>query len=272
MLSKRRIGLGGRRADFAASPLPSPRSGALEVSAAPCGTPASGTPEPGSLILDRNLVDFGTRLLDQQLWCWGRDVLHPGRNLLVEYGFTQHRSERPKSSTTSYSATHRCGVRIALWSWGVFFGDQHRGGVFLRRFSFAPQTTPDASLPAPHWPEGWLPPHRPPATAEEVATAAELLSQACLWIAHYESWIADSLGAGYRAGCLRDWRRRVDFAGSLSDAWSGLGQRIRRPNLNDIAPSTRDEQLTSHPSGLTDWPQSHGLETVAVVGLRRFSS
>ena len=71
-----------------------------------------------------SLIKHAVGLLSQQIWCWGRDILRPEGNWLIEIGFD--RMEPPKDHTdctsvyTRQLATER---RIVLRGFGVFYGE-----------------------------------------------------------------------------------------------------------------------------------------------------
>jgi hypothetical protein len=82
----------------------------------------------------------GHELLDHQCWVFGRDVLNPENNLLLENGFTQVRC--PEGGLTQYEL--RDGLdknsHVFLWGFGAFFGSEGEG-IFLTRSAFTPFRT-----------------------------------------------------------------------------------------------------------------------------------
>ena len=214
------------------------------------GTPVDAALAPSSLQFPGKLSEYGTRLLDQQIWFWGQDVARQSKNLLTDYGFVRLRSEVARVSTC-YCAAHRNGFSISLWSWGLFFGDKRLGGVFLRRNSISPFLTQKASLPHPHWPEGVYPPHRSPQSSEEARSALDLLVGVAGWIARFEDWIEAQAGPEYRRACLREWPRSVGTGERPAELWMRLADEVQREHLiapkgesparNESAPSSEFE-------------------------------
>ena len=96
-------------------------------------------------------------LLNQQIWCWGRDIEFAEQNLLVQYGF--QRIEKPAGSRAAsiYRLKLSPTKRVVLRGFGIFWGDDRLGGVFLCRFGFAPRLTLDADLVRPAWSTDDLP-------------------------------------------------------------------------------------------------------------------
>ncbi len=168
------------------------------------------------------------RLIDQQCWCWGRDVLAPPGNLLIERGFLRVRapSHQPKSSgyfllTPEY--------QIGLWGFGVWFTRPDQPALFLSRFDPRPRMLqvdrPPFGVPnryafghyhAPHGPEQW-------------ATMTDLFSACCAWIADYETWVTGEHGADYRATTLERWDHPALPPSTMARAWRQLGSTARVP-------------------------------------------
>jgi len=216
----------------------------------------------------RELRRLGTMLFDQQMWCWGRDVVRPEGNLLCEYGFVRYRPEdrqsfgshiciegkpEQKVSTSGYSLVSDAGVWIGLWGWGMVYGNARDGGLFLRRFGFDPVWLNVTALPRNlHRPEDlsfW----RSERDSDYWARLSRLFSSALLWIASYERWVIRVAGLSYREACVRQWFKEKLPASDMVAAWEILAQRapiayFQYPTSND-----RREQIlaTSHksPSG-----------------------
>ena len=95
-----------------------------------------------SLVSDRNLIEHAIVLLSQEVWCWGRDILRPKGNYLLEVGF--QRFEPPvsrKECSSVYSLKLPSERVVVLRGFGVFYGDRQLGGIFLPRYEFRPLYT-----------------------------------------------------------------------------------------------------------------------------------
>jgi hypothetical protein len=93
-------------------------------------------PERGQSGQQRNRI--ASVLLDQQMWCWGRDIVRSEGNLLLQFGFRKERPPATVSGCTAYILTPFPGCQLILWGFGLFFGLESSGGVFLRRYEFKP--------------------------------------------------------------------------------------------------------------------------------------
>lgn len=173
----------------------------------------------------RPVQRFAEKLLDQQLWCWGRDILSPNGNLLMDRGFERHRE---KDSDSKKSTCYRLddGERhVALWGFGIFYGERELGGLFIRRFGFSPVWYVGGVLKLGiHAPQK-LPPSSRPKGTDEWARAHELSSRMMEWIADYESELLESVGLEYRQECIADWLRPITSAEGTPDAWRSLAAR-----------------------------------------------
>lgn len=167
-------------------------------------------------------------LLDQQLWCWGRDVARPAGNLLLALGMCRYRAPDPARGVSAYTGRTDGGT-VWLWGFGVLYADDVTGsGVFLRRYRFDPQLVPRA--PA-------VPVHRladlkgltRPSSAKGRALARTLVHKAAGWMARYEHWVAETHGIAYRRATLdaRD-RPPVVPAEKMASAWERVAKKVTR--------------------------------------------
>ncbi len=164
-------------------------------------------------------------LLNQQIWCWGRDIECSGGNLLVQYGF--QRIEKPAHSHAAslYRLDMSPTARVVLRGFGVFYGEDGRGGLFLRRDSFAPQLTPKGDLSKPAWTIDDLPRFATPRPVD-VPRCQRLLLEVVNWIREYEVWVGEQAGIAYRRKTLVPWNAKhktVVCAEEMAGAWRMLG-------------------------------------------------
>lgn len=166
-------------------------------------------------------------LLDQQLWCWGRDVARPAGNVLLELGMCRYRAGGAGRGNTAYTGRVAGDGVVWLWGFGVLFCLPDLGGVFLRRYRFDPVLVPEPSRPV-HALEQ-LGPLTRPTTARQRATADRLVRAAAGWAAGYEHWVAETFGVGYRAAALaaRDKPPSVP-AQNMARAWEHLAKKSVR--------------------------------------------
>ena len=165
---------------------------------------------------------FGGRLLEQQVWCWGRDVERRDGNLLMEFGFERHRDSEGYDRSTCYRLDQD-DIHVCLWGFGMFFGNRRLGGLYLDRFDFRPVWAPIESLSLDvHWPED-LPDFARPRGMQQWRKARELWKESLMWIADYEGWIRDAVGLDYRRECVETWLRPFVKADKAVDAWRYLG-------------------------------------------------
>ncbi|MEM8678217.1 MAG: hypothetical protein AAGF97_02575 [Planctomycetota bacterium] len=173
--------------------------------------------------MPRTVRRFGGKLMEQQVWCWGRDVERPDGNLLMRFGFERHRDNDTDARSTCYRLD-RDDVHLCLWGFGMFFGRRELGGLYLDRFDFCPRWAPIESLAlAIHWPDE-LPPFARPRGAMQWQRAHELWRSSLRWIADYETWVRDHAGAAYRCECVATWLRPFVPAEKMATAWRFLSQ------------------------------------------------
>jgi hypothetical protein len=191
------------------------------------GPPLAGQGGRAEWLLPPEVERRGAALLDQQMWCWGQDVRRPEGNALLRYGLERHPPPEGERGASAYSGQAGPGCRVVLWAFGLFYGDDDAGGLYLRRYALAPTWAPAAELPLPLWDPEQLPPSRPPRGAEERARVRVLLSGALAWVAGYERWAIGALGPEHRERCVAAWPRAVVPAGDMAEAWAALAEACR---------------------------------------------
>lgn len=141
-------------------------------------------------------------LLDQQLWCWGRDVCRPQGNLLLGLGMCRYRSPVNGNDRTAYTGRVPGEGVVWLWGFGLAYWRPDVGGVFLRRYGFDPLLMPAVLERPMHAPDELSHLLVRPATAGQRATAAAAVRAAAGWIAGFEHWVAENHGTAYREATL----------------------------------------------------------------------
>jgi len=188
----------------------------------------------------RSLHRIGTMLFDQQMWCWGQDVVRPEGNLLCTYGFVRyHRYNRQspndyicldgnpkhKVSSRGYFMARDDGVWIGLWGWGMLYGTSQEGGLFLRRFGFDPLgldvTTLPENIDGPEDVLSLCDRRR----HDSCRRLHRLFSAALRWIAGYERWVVTVAGLSYREACVTQWFKDRFPAHDMATAWDILAER-----------------------------------------------
>ncbi|QDV12632.1 hypothetical protein CA51_25180 [Rosistilla oblonga] len=166
---------------------------------------------------------FAAGLLNQQLWCWGQDIKHPKGNLLLEFGFQRTSPpDEQKNCASMYRLELPCDQRIVLRGFGVFFGDDRHGGIFVERFGFSPQLTSQSTLDTDAWSCEDLPPMKPPGNEKQAIACRLLMLSLIEWIVDYERYVRQRRGPAYRPASLRQWNNGKRFylpAEQMMPAW-----------------------------------------------------
>jgi hypothetical protein len=194
------------------------------------------------LPVPRDTITLAAKLLDQQFWCWGQDVIHPKRNALLDFGFMRYASPPEKKQISHYVLAEvagptikpRSGRRIGLWGSGLFYGHREHGAIYIRRYTLAPVymdfLCPIELIGAPD-----EFPSPPPQDAEEkVPHVVQLLGNLCQWLAHYEAWAQLQLGRKHRERCLRDWKKTIASAAEMVPEWQRLGSVFQHIGISEM--------------------------------------
>ena len=171
-------------------------------------------------------------LFDQQMWCFGRDIVRSQGNILVDLGMCQYRPRDPNKGSTVYTAAVEGGGSIFLWGFGAMYAEANVGSVFVRRYDFAPRLTPRTSGIGVHEPEG-LGKLVNASCVRERTLLRQLLPNLTGWFAKYEHWIAEKFGTAYREDCLAGRKKdAVVSAKAMATAWERAAKRPGRLTMN----------------------------------------
>ena len=174
--------------------------------------------------LPRPVLRFGGKLMEQQVWCWGRDVEFPDGNLLMRFGFERQRDHTSPKRSTCYRLD-RQDLHVCLWGFGMFFGLNEVGGIYLSRSDFRPKWTAVESLSSAVHRRDELPAFARPRGRDQWHDAREMWKAMLLWIAEYETWVCQTVDVAYRCECVQSWLRPFVAADRISAAWRFLSRR-----------------------------------------------
>lgn len=161
----------------------------------------------------------GTSLLNQQFWLWGQDIRRPEGNLLLQHGFARTRPPEDIQGGRRYALRLDPDRTVVLWGFGLFYGDEERGGLYLSRFRLAPLLCASATPPVGVWTPSQLPPLSDPVGESDWGRARLLLGAALRWVSAYETWVVREMGSDYRQRCLTGCSRPVCPADGGAALW-----------------------------------------------------
>ncbi|WP_417734845.1 hypothetical protein [Rosistilla oblonga] len=168
---------------------------------------------------------WATGLLSQQIWCWGQDVKRPEGNWLLEIGFDRTTPpEHRKECSSVYTLAFNDRTRITLRGFGIYIGDDLRGGMFIERYGFTPKYSSKSRLECPPWSTNDLPDFQFPDAPQRDPTAM-LLLDLLDWIRQYELEVVKRLGIDYRRNTLIQWnngKRPFIPAEQIASSWREL--------------------------------------------------
>jgi hypothetical protein len=177
-------------------------------------------------IVEDEFIKNAVGLLSQQLWCWGRDILRPEGNWLLETGFIRIAPPLEHEDCPSIYTLRLPGERcVVLQGFGVFYGKSQRGGIFLPRYEFQPRYTTQSTLRVPCWTSKDLSRLQAPLESQQ-SSCMFLTLELIDWIRLYELNVWEQLGVEYRKSTLNEWddgERLVVPAEEMPRMWRWLG-------------------------------------------------
>ncbi len=167
----------------------------------------------------------GQELLHRQCWNWGRDIVRPEGNLLLEAGFLKERPPEGEAGSSCYTLTLPDGDSLMLWGFGLLYGTLRKGGVFLNRYQFKPLWLPLETVQEPIWRPDMIPAAQTPPSPR---VPVDLTVAAIRRVADYEEWALARCGLEYRRAVLRQWKRRSERLPpqTFPQAWRALADAI----------------------------------------------
>ena len=178
---------------------------------------------------EKILISRASRLLSQQVWCWGRDIERSEGNWLMEIGFDRIEPEFKCDHCDSiYTLELPNGKRVILRAFGVFYGNDQKEGIYLPRYDFLPKYSRRLNIKNPPWEKKDLPKLNFPNNLE-VSNCIFLVSELVNWIRTYEENVVNILGLDYRKSTLLEWikiRGLVIPAEDMVSEWKFLETQI----------------------------------------------
>ena len=167
----------------------------------------------------------GQELLDRQCWNWGRDIVRPEGNLLLEAGFLKRRPPEGRVGSSCYTLALPDGDRLMLWGFGLLYGTLRKGGVYLNRYQFRPVWLLSEAVQEPIWKPDSIPTAQTPPSPR---VPVDLTVAAIRRIADYEEWVLARCGLEYRRAVLRQRKRPSKRLPpqTLPQAWRALAAAI----------------------------------------------
>ena len=178
---------------------------------------------------EKILISRASRLLSQQVWCWGQDIERSEGNWLMEIGFDRIEPEFKCDHCDSiYTLELPNGKRVMLRAFGVFYGNDQKEGIYLPRYDFLPKYSRRLNIKNPPWEKKDLPKLNFPNNLE-VSNCTFLVSELVNWIRTYEENVVNILGLDYRKSTLLEWikiRGLVIPAEDMISEWKFLETQI----------------------------------------------
>lgn len=134
----------------------------------------------------------------QQMYFWGKDVLHPNGNQLEAYGFKKSPSKGLKG-TSCYTYTSDL-YTIELYGSCAGYYSSTTQAVFLRNRCKFYEWLPTHPLIAGHWSRHDLEWRDPQSTFQSIQPLLH-------WWITYEQWIAERFESSYRQRCFTEWKK-----------------------------------------------------------------
>lgn len=159
-------------------------------------------------------------LMDQQLWCWGRDIEHPAGNLLLDYGFTRVRPPEGQKACSQYSLALGDARTLRLWGYGIALVTQI-DCCYFSRAAFSPALLKGV-LPAAIFSTDDLPPLKYSLNMAEKQRCHGYFAAVLHEITAYESWLEERIDAQYRESILSHRKHGIARHRETVHEWAAM--------------------------------------------------
>lgn len=146
------------------------------------------------------LRDF-TDALTQQMYFWGRDVIHPSGNLLVAHGFDRRKSEGLEGTSCYRKALEEGYIELHGACAGWYSGESGVPGFLYIRTRRRCYLYEGEEPPVP----GFYSDHL--LRTDPGTGLVERSRRFLAWWLDYERWITEVTGPGYRTACYRTFAK-----------------------------------------------------------------
>ncbi len=167
---------------------------------------------------------LAVRLFDQQMWCWGQDVIgFEGSNLLLEYGCT--RVPSPDGKDRSRYEFYESENSVILWGFALWYTHTSIGSLLLKRHDFRPRVNLTSTTTPAIWRLIEPMPAQYPITELERSAAVTLSVEVLRFISQYEAWVVERAGLAHRQrviGAYPDRRKGYIPAEDMAATWTRL--------------------------------------------------
>ncbi|MFN0093296.1 MAG: hypothetical protein ACKVVT_00750 [Dehalococcoidia bacterium] len=183
---------------------------------------SAAAPIPQTVCFPPDVAVEGRRLIHQQCFLWGRDIVRPAGNLLSAFGLARVADAEGKGRR--YDGRDGSGSRIALWGSGAAYVAGDGRGIHLNRYQFVPRVIVGGVPAAAFFPDDLA---LRESEADDFAWVRRALKDFCCWVAEYEAWVAATVEPAHRSEALR-WPQAVSRPEDVADAWAGLAEAVLR--------------------------------------------
>jgi hypothetical protein len=157
------------------------------------------------------------------MWLFGRDILHPESNLLIEYGFKRFKCPVERKSGNMYLLDRGNGNELALWGFGILQKCENREPLFLRRYVFEPRLLSRATFDWPIWGTEYF---EAIAAKDAIPDEPTIVVELIEWIEDYENWVINTAGRDWRNRSFREWSKSATSYRGFVRGWQKLRRKI----------------------------------------------
>jgi len=159
-------------------------------------------------------------LMDQQLWCWGRDIEHDAGNLLLDYGFTRIRPPVGQKACSQYTLALGDESALRVWGYGIALVTPEECCYFSRA-AFIPALL-KSKLGTAIFSCDDLPPLKYALSMAEKLRCQDYLANVLRELGVYETWVEARLGEEYREQILSNRKHGIARHRETVREWAAL--------------------------------------------------
>jgi hypothetical protein len=163
------------------------------------------------------------KLVDQQFWLWGRDVMHDEGNGLIRAGFVKLPAPEGRPGCSCYEWNDGKSL-LRLWGFGLIYA-RNDHAIVLPREVFGPCLVRDDWAASVGWTIEDLPRHSAPDDDED-RLCRDLMIDLCTVVEQHERWVTRTYRDGAREAALAAWKKRCTVGANVAADWAALRQSL----------------------------------------------
>lgn len=171
------------------------------------------------ILFEQEVTRKAAKLFDQQMWCWGKDIMSEQGNLLVQYGCDIQKHVDRERRGTRYVLPLGIDTKIILMALGIVYLDENKGAAQFERSRYQPLFNPDTECINDVFEFKALEGFGRAKTQIEKDFLRDSQIDCAKFIKNYETWILQNAHETHKNFRLNSWVNPIATPETLVNCW-----------------------------------------------------